>query len=133
MQWNVCLVAGGEEMIYPSSLCCGGSTGAQARVHAFDGPGGVVVELVVGSFPRIAGPKVEVRLVPDFEVPLRDFVDAVALDEMACEILYELFPFVPVFRRRNILLVPEGMKDAGVGGQLFGHEAELDEGTNVIL
>ncbi len=122
-----------EEAIDPSSLCGGGPADAEARVDALDGPGGVVVEIVISGFLRIAGPEVYVGLVPDFEIPLGDFVDAVALDEMAGEILDELFPLVPVFRRGNILLVPESMKRAGVGGELFGREAEFDKGTNVIL
>ena len=80
---NVFFFAVREETVHPSCLCGGGAADAEAGGDTFDGTSGVVVELVVGVFARIAGPEVDVGLVPDFEIPLGDFVDAVALDEMA--------------------------------------------------
>src|SRR5271168_636179 len=52
---------------------------------------------------------------------------------MACEIFDELFPLVPIFRRGDVLFVPEGMDGVGIGGELFGHEAELDEGADFVF
>jgi len=109
-----------EEAVHPGSLRGGGAANAEARADAFDGTSGVVVEIVVSGFLWIAGPEVDIGLVPDFEIPLCDLVDAVALDEMAREILDELLPLVTVFRRGNVLLVPEGMKGAGSEASFFG-------------
>src|SRR5712692_9922981 len=122
-----------QEAVHPGSLRRGGAAHAEARAHALDGARGAVVKLVVGGFFRIASPEVNVGLIPHFEIPLRDFLDAVARDKMPRKVLNELLPFVPVFRRRNVLFVPEGMERVRIGGKLFGHEAELDEWADVIL
>ena len=42
-------------------------------------------------------------------------------------------PFVPIFRRRDVHFVPERVQRVWIGGQLFGHEADLDEGTHAEL
>src|SRR6266849_184573 len=52
---------------------------------------------------------------------------------MASEVFNELLPLVPVLGRRDVLLVPEGVESARIRGKLFGHEAELDEGADVVL
>src|SRR6266478_603634 len=122
-----------QEAVHPGSLRRGGAAHAEARAHALDGARGAVVKLVVGGFFRIASPEVNVGLIPHFEIPLRDFLDAVARDKMPRKVLNELLPFVPVFRRRNVLFVPEGMERIRIGSELFGHEAELDEWADVIL
>src|SRR6267143_3134911 len=122
-----------EEAVHPGGLCRGRAADAETRAHAFDGARSAIVELVVGRFFRIADPEVNVGLVPNFEIPLRDFVEAVPLDEMAREILDELLPFVPILGRRDVLLVPESMQRVRVRGELLGHEAELDKWTNVIF
>ena len=59
----------------------------------------MIVELEVGGLLGLAGPEVDVGLVPHFEVPLGDFVDAVAIDQMLGELVDEVVPFRPVFRR----------------------------------
>src|SRR5260370_33197988 len=133
IHWNVFFFAVRKEAGSPSSLRCSGAADAEAGAHALDGAGSAVVKVVISSFFGIAGPEVDVRLVPDFEIPLRDFVDTVALDKVTREILDELFPLAPVLRRRDILLVPERMQRVRVGGKFLGHEAELDERTNMIL
>ena len=45
-----------------------------------DGADGVIVQLVVGGFLGIAGPEVEVGLIPYFEIPVCDFGLAVPID-----------------------------------------------------
>jgi len=45
----------------------------------------------------------------------------------------ELLPFVPVLRRRNVLLVPERMQRVRIGSELLGHETQFDEGANFIF
>ena len=112
-----------QETVHPGRLRGGGPAHAQPGTHALDGAGGAVVELVVGGLFRIAGPEIDVGLVPDLEVPLRDFVDAVAFDEMPRECFDELLPLVPVFRRSDVLLVPERMQRVWVGGKFLGREA----------
>ncbi len=123
----------GEEAVDPGRLGSGRATDAEARAYALDGARSAVIEFVVGCFLRIASPKINVGFVPDFEIPLRNFVEAVAFNEMAGEILDELLPLVPVFGRRDVLFVPERMKSVGIRSELFGHEAELDERADVIL
>ena len=130
---NVFLLAVRQEAVHPGSLRCGRSANAQPRTHALDGARGAVVELVVRGFFRIAHPEINVRLVPDFEVPLRDFVFPVAGNEVTRKVFDQLLPLVPLLGRSDILLVPKGMKRVGVGGKLLGHEAQLDERPNMVL
>src|SRR6266481_1529495 len=122
-----------KETVDPDGLCGGGAADAEAGADALGGARGAIVELIVSGLLRIAGPEVDVRLVPDFKIPLRDFVFAVTRDEMTCEVFDELLPLVPVLGRRDILLVPESVKGAGIRGELLGHEAELDERADVVL
>src|SRR6266700_3413327 len=133
IHWNVFLLAVRQEAVHPGGLRRGRAANAATRAHAFDGAGSAILELVVGGFLRATGPEINIGLVPDFEIPLRDLVDTVALDEMAREILDELFPLGPIFWRRDVLLVPKRMKRVWVGGKLLGHEAEFDKRTNMIL
>src|SRR5436305_8386126 len=52
---------------------------------------------------------------------------------MAREYFDQLVPCLPVFWWRDVLLVPERVKSAGVRCELLGHEAELDEGADFVL
>ena len=54
-------------------------------VHRLQRAGGVVIELKVGFLRRAPGPEIDVRLIPDFEVPTGDLVDAVAIDQVLGE------------------------------------------------
>ena len=99
----------GDHVADPGGLCGGGASHADARVDAFEGAGGVVVQLEVGLLGGAASPEIDVGLVPDFEVPLRDFIDAVALDEVLGEGGDEGVPPGVVLGRRDYLLVPEGV------------------------
>ncbi len=121
----------GDHVADPGGLSGGWASDADARVDGFEGAGGVVVELEVGLLRGAAGPEIDVGLVPDFEVPLRDFIDAVALDEVLGEGGHESVPFSVVLGRRDDLLVPEGVV-VEPRGKLFGHEADLDEGADAV-
>ena len=121
-----------DEAIDPCSLSCGWAADAQARADALQRLRGFIIELVVRRFVRLASPKIEIRLVPDFEVPVRDFVDAVARDEMLGELADQIVPLGIVFRRRDDGAIPEGLVDV-FGGELFGHEAQLDKRTHAIF
>ena len=68
-----------NEAVYPSRLCRGRPSNTQARIYSFECFGRDVVKLIVGLLFRISCPKIEIRLIPDFEIPLGDFVDAVAV------------------------------------------------------
>ena len=122
----------GEKFIGPRSLRGGRTADAEAWADALHGFGGFVVKMEIGFVFRIADPEIDVRLVPDFEIPFRNFLDAVAVDEMFGECFDHRAPLVPILRRRDILLVPEGVEGIGIGGQLFGHEAELDERADFV-
>ncbi len=91
----------------------------------------MVVELEVGLLRGAASPEIDVGLVPDFEVPLRDFIDAVALDEVLGKGGDEAVPLRVVLGRRDDLLVPEGVV-VEARGKFLGHEADLDEGANAV-
>ena len=93
----------------------------------------MVIEIEVGLLARDAVPEIDVGFVPDFEVPLRDFVDAIAIDEVLGEVGHQVVPSLHALRRRNILLVPEGMKGIGIEGELLGHEADFDEGPHAVF
>ena len=128
------VVVGGvlEEGVDPLGGGGGGAADAEARVDGLEVACGVVVELEVAALVRDASPEVDVGLVPDFEVPLRDLVDAVALDEVAGEGGDEAVPLLVGLGRGDIGLVPEGVEGVGVEGELFGHEADLDDGADAV-
>src|ERR1700722_1784145 len=86
----------------------------------------------IGGLAWIAGPKSEIRFVPDFEVPLGDFVDSIAVDQMSGEGGNQRGPAVVILGRRNDWPVKETLAKIG-GGQFGGHETELDKRTYVIL
>ena len=98
-----------------AALRGGGAADAETGTDGFDGAGGVVVELEVGLLGGAADPEVDVGLVPDLEVPLRDLVKAIALNQVLGEGGNEGVPLGVVGRRGDDLLVPEG-----VVGQLRG-------------
>src|ERR1700757_368461 len=91
----------------------------------------MVVELEVGLLCGTASPEVDVGLVPDLEVPLRDFIDAVTVDKMLREGGDKRVPLGVILRRRDDLLVPEGMV-VEARGELLRHEADLDEGADSV-
>ena len=69
-----------DEVVGPSGLGRRGAANAQTRTHRFQGDGGDIVQMIVGRFFRLTRPKIQVGLIPHFEIPLRHFVDAVAID-----------------------------------------------------
>ena len=107
----------------------GGASDAAVRADGADGFGGVFVEVEVVGLGAGEEAVVEVGLVPDFEVPVVDFVGAVAGLEVGNEGFDEGVPLGHVFGRGDVALPPEdGLRAAGEGG---GHEGEFDEGTDV--
>ncbi len=122
----------GEELGDPGGGGGCGATYAEARADCLEVAGGVVVELEVGGLAGDAAPEVDVGFIPDFEVPLGDFVDAVAVDEVLGEGGHEVVPALHALGGRDVLLVPEGVEVVGIEGELLGHEADLDDGANAV-
>jgi hypothetical protein len=93
----------------------------------------VRVKFEVRPFAWDAAPKIDVRLIPDFEVPLRNLVDAVTFDQVLGEMRHQSIPGFETFRRRDIRLVPEGVEGVWIEGQLLWHEAYFDHRTDTVL
>jgi len=123
----------GEERRDPRCLRRGWAADLQAGRDGFERAGGVVIELKVGGLFGIADPEVDVGLVPDFELPGGDFVEAVSLDQVLSEGGNHRVPERVVAGGRDIGLVPERVQGGGIGGHLLRHKAEFDVGANVVL
>src|SRR5579864_8210456 len=121
-----------EEPVDPGGLSSRGPANAEARIHAFQSAGGDIVKLIIGCLFRIAGPEIEVRLIPYLEIPLRDFVDAIPLDQVASELRDQIAPAIPVLGRGYDRRIPKSL-DRLLRSQLFGHEAQLDKWANAVF
>ena len=121
-----------EEGRDPCGLRGRGASDLETRGDGLEIARGVVIELKVGLLFWIATPEVEVGFVPDFELPGGDFVDAVACDEVGGESLDHGVPEDVVPGRGDVGMAEEGVEEGGIERHLFGHEAELDEGTDVL-
>src|SRR6185369_15672230 len=102
---------------------------SQFRVNGFERFRGVVVEFEVSGLFRFPGPEIDVRFVPDLEIPLRNFVNAVTLDEVSGEGANEGVPLGIVLGRRNDLLVPERMHVL-TEREFLRHETDFDKGAD---
>ena len=121
---NVVFATEVEELFDPAEASGSGSTDAEFRVDGLHRAGGGFVELeVVGlsSAPEV----VEVWFVPDFEIPLLDFLGTKALDLVLDELGDQLCPFGLRFWRGSVASVVE----AGLFATRQGlrHVSELDE------
>jgi len=101
IHWHAILNGVLNETIDPGGLRRSGSTHAQPAIHALQGSRGCIIKLVISLFLRIAHPKINIRLVPDFEVPVGNLINAVALDKVLRKMSDQVVPFVYIFRRRN--------------------------------
>ena len=120
-----------DHVANPGSLGRRRTAHAQARADRLNVARGVVVEFEVRLLARRAGPEIEIRLVPHFEVPGRNFLQAVAIDQVLHELGDHVVPLGIVLGRRDIGVIPEGLQ-IRPRGQLVRHEAELDEGLHVV-
>ncbi len=116
-----------DQLGNPLRLGCSGSADTQPGINTFNSKGRLPVEFPVlrnGSRPE----PVEIRLIPDLEVPLAYFSKPVSLHAMPGKGLHELAPFREIFRRADIHLeVEDGLLPRGKG---FRHRVQLDEGTD---
>jgi hypothetical protein len=69
-----------NENINPCGLSGCGTSHAKPGIALLDGAGRVIVKLPVSYLFWVARPKIEIGLIPNFEVPACDFVDAIAVD-----------------------------------------------------
>src|SRR5712664_4768930 len=122
-----------EEAVVPSGLRGCRPSDSQAGADALESASGVIVQIVVRGLLWVTRPKVDIGLIPYFEIPLCDLILAVSLHQMPRERLDKLLPFAPVLWRSNILLVPERVQGVRIGGELLGHEAQFDERTHFVV
>src|ERR1700731_797089 len=120
-----------DKGIDPRGLRRGRTADPQTGIHALDGSGSMVIEFPVRGLPGIPCPEIQIGFVPDLEVPLCDFIDTVAIDQMLSKYGNEVAPFIPVLWRRNVRLVPEAMQSV-LSRQLLRHEAELDKRLHAV-
>ena len=123
---HVGLLGVADHFAYPRRLRRCRAAHAQRRRNRLDVAGGVVVKLEVGWLLRRAAPEVEVGFVPDFEIPLRNFINTVALHEVLGELRDQVVPLRIILRRRDVGVVPERLQVRS-RSQLVGHEAELNK------
>src|SRR5262249_12272616 len=71
-----------DEYIRPRSLCGGRSTYTNLLTDCLQCFGRMIVKLEVSLLLGIAGPKINIRFIPYFEVPFADFVRTIAIDQM---------------------------------------------------
>src|SRR4051812_9468765 len=130
---NMLLRSMSQEIVDP--ICCsrGRTSHSQMLIHRLDRTCRVVVQLEVAFLPGNTVPEIDVRFVPDFEVPLRYFCSAITFHQVPGERGDQPVPPVKTLRWRDILLVPERMKRIRVKGQLLRHKADLDHRTNAVL
>ncbi len=109
------------------------SSDTQPWAYPLQGASRVRVEIEITLLARNAIPEIDIRLVPHLEIPLRDFINTVTIDQVLREVLYQVVPAFHALRRRNILLVPERMQRIRIEGQLLRHKADLDQRPHAIL
>ncbi len=94
---NMFFCAVTNKSIDPCRLRGGRSADAQSWADFLKCKSGMVVELPISFLLGLAAPEIKIRLVPDFEIPLRYFVDAIPLDEMLGEDRDQVVPSVQSF------------------------------------
>ncbi len=122
----------GNHRVDPRCLGSGRTAYTQSRTHSFYCPRGMIVQLEVGGLRRPASPEIDIRFVPDFEIPACHFIDAVAIDQVLRERLHQRSPLVVVRGRRHDLLVPEGVI-VQPRSHLFGRKTQLDKRLDAVI
>src|SRR5579872_7610196 len=83
---NVLLCRMGDEITYPCCLSGRGPSHAQTRAHDFQIGGRMVVKFPVSRLLGLPGPEVEIRFIPDLEVPFRHLINSVSTNQMLGEL-----------------------------------------------
>ena len=102
------------------------------RSTALRAVGRHIVQVVVGFLFRLSGPEVDVWFVPNLEVPIRHFLDAVPLYQVAREKENELVPLPGIARGSHVRMIPKWVR-AWSFCHLLRHKAEFDKGSNPNL
>src|SRR5258706_15591137 len=112
--------------VNPSRLRGGGSAHSQPWIYSLNRKCGVVIQFPISILFWLSRPEINVGLVPYFEIPLRNFIDAIAIYQMAGKCRDQIVPAVPVLGRRDIWPVPKWLKPIG-GRQLIGHKTDFNK------
>src|SRR5580704_5727007 len=120
-----------DERVYPRGLRRCWSTDSETWAYRFDRKRGVVVQFPVGRLFWLSRPKIKVRLIPDFKIPLCDFIDTVAVDQVLHERRDQAVPVIPIPGWRNIRFIPKCVQDV-LGCQLVRHEADLHKWAHTV-
>src|SRR3984885_15552644 len=121
-----------NECTDPGRLCRGRAADPQRGVHTLERLCRVIVQSKVAGLRRRAGPEIKVWFVPHLEVPLRDFIDPIAIDEMRREGRYQRVPFRVIARRRDYRVVLETVHGLA-RGESSGHEGYFDERPDAVF
>src|SRR4030088_1015870 len=105
----------------------------QPRINLLEIERRVIVQFEVAFLSRDAAPKINIRFVPYFEVPLRNFVDAVSIDKVLREMSHQAIPLLHAFWWRHIWLIPEWMQRIWVKCELLWHKAHFHDWAYSIL
>src|SRR5260370_40620611 len=116
-----------QEIANPRRRGSSGAANAQPRTNILEIECRVIVEFEVAFLSRDAAPKINIRFVPNFEVPLRNFIDAVSIDKMLREMSHQAIPLLHAFGWRHIWLVPEWMQRIWIKCKLLWHKANFDD------
>ena len=109
------------------------STHPQPRAHGFQVTRRVVIQLKIAAIPGNSVPEINVRLIPDLEVPQRHLVGPITLDQVLPQGRNQRIPALHRLRRRHILLVPERVQRIRIKRQLLGHKADLNHRLHAVL
>src|SRR3954454_16292409 len=121
-----------DELVHPGRLRRCRTSNTKLRVDRLYRLCGFVVQRKVRLLFGLSVPEIDVRFVPNLEVPLLNLSFAIALDQMPREGPNQSRPFLGILRGRWKLLVPEGMRSQ-VGREFARHETQLNEGTRAIF
>src|SRR3954465_15377203 len=122
IEWNVVFRSLGDEFVDPSGLRGGGTADSQFCIYAFHCFGSFVVEHKVGGLFRFAVPEIDVRFIPNFEVPLLHLILSVTVNQVFYKGSDQSVPLGRVLGRRREWFIPEWMRRE-IGCQFTRHEA----------
>jgi hypothetical protein len=84
---------------------------AQRRIHVFDGAVSFGPQLKEIGLSALEKSVLQIWLVPHLEIPILNYVEAVALDHVVCAIGHQITPRFPVFRQAD---AASGRKDGAL-------------------
>src|SRR5260370_2600957 len=120
-----------DQRVNPRGLRGSWPAHSQPLIYFLNRNRGVVIQFPVSILFWLSCPKINIGLIPYFEIPLRNFIDAVAIHQMVGKCVDQIIPAVPVRWRRDIALIPEGVKQIA-GCQLVGHKTDLHKRPDSI-